>query len=115
MEVTKKVARTNGTARPLVEIVEMAHKTGLVVVGPSKALGRIPFLRLVEVAPARYLLAVNQGHNFHSLELALIDALEDQQDEEREQKLMTQLLNRIKGLRKAHRVSMAEILFVRIP
>jgi hypothetical protein len=114
VELTKRVLRNNGTEKPLVEIVEMAKDTGLVVVGSSKALRRIPFLRLVEVAPARYLLAVDQGHDFHSLEIALIDALEDKKDERRERELMTQLLKHIKGLRKARRVSTAEILFVRL-
>lgn len=113
--LTKKVLRSDGTERPLVEIVEMAKEAGLVIVGPSKALQKIPFLRLVEVAPTRYLLAVDKGHNFHSLEIAIIDALEDEQHEKREHELLTQLLDHIKGLRKARRVSMAEILFVRLP
>ena len=114
VELTKKVLGGKGNGTQLVEIVEMAKNTGLVVVGPSRALRQIPFLRLVEVAPARYLLAVDQGHNFHSLEIAIIDALEDKQ-EERERELMTQLLGHIKGLRKAQRVSRAEILFVKLP
>ena len=114
VELTKKMLRSGGDARPLVEIVEMAKDTGLVVVGPSKELRKIPFLRLVEVAPARYLLALEQGHNFHSLEIAIIDALENRLDEKQERDLMTQLLNHIKGLRKAQRVSAAEILFVKL-
>ena len=112
VEMTKKVRREDGTEKPLVEIVEMAKDTGLVIVGPSEALRKIPFLRFVEIAPARYLLAVNQEHNFHSLEVAIVDLLEDAQDRGREFELMTELLNRIKGLRRAKRVSRAEILFV---
>ena len=86
----------------------------LVIVGPSKALQKIPFLRLVEVAPTRYLLAVDKGYNFHSLEIAITDALEDKPDEKREHELMTQLLDHIKGLRRSRRVSMAEILVVKL-
>jgi hypothetical protein len=112
VELTKKVLRSSGAENPLVEIVEMAKNTGLVIVGPSKALRKIPFLRLVEVAPTRFLLAVEHGHNFHSLEIAILDALEDKEEEERERELLTQLLHHIKGLRKAQRVSRAEILFV---
>lgn len=115
VEMTKKVLRSKGTENPLVEIVEMAKNTGLVIVGPSRALRRIPFLRLVEVAPTRFLLAVEHGHNFHSLEIAILDALEDSQEEKRERELLMQLLHHIKGLRKAQRVSRAEILFVRLP
>jgi hypothetical protein len=114
-EMTTKMLRNKGTEHPLVEIVEMAKKTGLVIVGPSKALRKIPFLRLVEVAPARFLLAVEHGHNFHSLEIAIGDALEEEQEEKRERDLLMQLLHHIKGLRKADRVSVAEILFVSLP
>ncbi len=114
VELTKKMLRSKGAENPLVEIVEMAKKTGLVIVGPSKALRKIPFLRLVEVAPTRFLLAVEQGFNFHSLEIAILDALEDAQDEKRECELLTQLLQHIKGLRKSERVRRAEILFVNL-
>lgn len=114
VELTKKARCTKKTVNPLVEIVEMAKNTGLVVIGPSAALRKMPFLRLVEVAPARYLLTFEPGHNFHSLEIAIIDALDDQQYEKEERELLTQLLDHIKGLRKSQRVSMAEILMVRL-
>jgi len=112
VELTQKVLRIDGAEKPMVEIVEMAKDTGLVIVGPSEVLRKIPFLRLFEVAPARYLLAVEQGHSFHSLEIAIIDALEDEQDERREHELLTQLLSHIKTLRRAKRTTVAEILFV---
>lgn len=115
VEMTNKVLRSKGTENPLVEIVEMARNTGLVIVGPSRTLRKIPFLRLVEVAPTRFLLAVDHGHNFHSLEIAILDAVEDGQEEKRERDLLMQLLHHIKGLRKAQRVSRAEILFVSLP
>ncbi len=114
VELTKKALPTGRTAEALVEIVEMAKNTGLVVIGPSKVLRKMSFLRLVEVAPLRYLLAFEHGHNFHSLEIAVTDALDDEQ-EKRECELLTQLLHHIKGLRKSQRVSMAEILVVRLP
>ena len=112
VELTKK-ARSSASANPLVEIVEMAKNTGLVVVGPSKALAKMPFLRLVQVAPARYLLTFEHGHDFHNLEIAIIDALDDEY-EKRERDLLTQLLDHIKGLRKSGRVSMAEILVIKL-
>jgi hypothetical protein len=113
-ELARGLARGDGNSRPLVEIVEMAKNTGLVIVNRSEALRKIPFLRQVKVAPGRYLIALDNGNNFHSLEIALIDALEEKDLEKRERKLMSELLKRIKGLRKADRVSMAEILFVRL-
>ncbi|HEU0207835.1 MAG TPA: hypothetical protein VFQ78_02550 [Candidatus Udaeobacter sp.] len=112
VELTKRLREREGES-PLVEIVEMAKNIGLVVIGPSKTLQRMSFLRLVEVAPSRFLLTFEQGHDFHNLEIAIIDALEDEENE-REQKLLTALLHHIKGLRKSKRVSMAEILVIRL-
>lgn len=113
VELTKKAMRNAGIKKPLVEIVAIAKDAGLVIVGPSKTLRRIAFLRLVEVAPARYLLAVEQGHSFHSLEIAIADALEDKPDEERERELLMDLHGHFKGLRRAKRTKMAEILLVK--
>lgn len=113
VELTKKVQPSENDARSLVEIVEVAENTGLVIVGPNQALRKMPFLRLVEVAPLRYLLAFESGHNFHSLEIALIDALEDP-DEAGDRQLLTQLLEHVKRLRRSKSVSMAEILVVNL-
>lgn len=113
VELTKKARCTDEREVALVETVEMAKDTGLVIIGPSKSLQKMPFLRLVEVAPTRYLLAFEQGCDFHNLEIAIMDALEDER-EKRERQLLTQLLQHIKGLRKAQRVSMAEILVVKL-
>jgi hypothetical protein len=112
VQLTKRLRATEDKT-PLVEIVEMAKDTGLVVTGPSKTLQKFTFLRLVEVAPSRFLLAFEQGHDFHNLEIAILDALEDERIE-RERKLLTELLNHVKGLRKSKRVSMAEILVIKL-
>ena len=115
VELTKKALSGGGeTVKPLVEIVEMAKGTGLVIVGPSETLRRIPFLHLVEVAPARYLLALDRGYGFDSLEIAISDAVDDNLCEEQEKELMTELLRQIKKLRRSQRGSTAEILFVRL-
>lgn len=113
VELAKKACDGKGST-PLVEIVEMAKNTGLVVIGPSKAIRKMPFLRLVEVAPARYVLAFEPGHDFHNLEIAINDALDDEQYDKRERELLTQLLDHIKGVRKSGRVSMANILVIKL-
>jgi hypothetical protein len=78
-------------------------------------LRRIPFLHLVEVAPARYLIALNPGNDFKTLELAIRDVLDDVPDEdERERELIGQLLEKISQVRRSESVSMAEILFVKL-
>ena len=93
----------------------MGANLGLIIIGKSKVLRQIPFLQLVEVAPARYLLALDSGNDFHNLEIAINDLLDDVPKQERgERALITQLLKHIKRVRRAHRVRMAEILLVRL-
>lgn len=113
VKLAKRAFHTDGAAKPLVEILQISRDTGLVVVGPSWALRQIPFLHFVEVAPARYLLALASGHDFKSMEIAINDVLDDlPRSEKRERELVTQLLQHIKGLRKSGRTSTAVILFV---
>lgn len=115
VKLTKNAVHGDGAPRPLVEIVEMAANTGLVVIGPCQALRQIPFLRLVEVAPARYLLALDSGHDFKSLEISINDVLEDvPESEAREHELIGQLLEHIRRLRKTESASEAKILFTRL-
>ncbi len=97
------------------EIIKVAPETGLLIVGPCKALATIPFLRLIEVAPGRFLLALEQGHDFRSLELSLLDVVETIPTEEfQEHRLILDLIDHIKKLRQSESVRMGEILFVRI-
>jgi hypothetical protein len=115
VKLAKKASRGNGTKPPLVEIVKMGANLGLIIIGKSKVLRHIPFLHLVEVAPARYLLALDSGNDFHKLEIAINDLLEDVPKQERgERALIKQLLKHIRRVRRAHRVRMAEILLVRL-
>ena len=114
VKLTQMALQSGETEKPLVEIVRTSGDMGIIVVGPSQALSDISFLHLVEVAPARYLLAVEAGHDFKSLEIAINDALEDvPHSDKRERELMVELRQRIKSLRKSDNMSPAEILFVR--
>jgi hypothetical protein len=88
--------------RPPVEIVEFAGNTGLVVVGSSEPLKKVPFLKLVEVAPARYLLALAPEHHFSQLEISLNDLLEDYCDEvSTDRELISGLLSHFRNFRKS--------------
>lgn len=115
VKLTEAAMRQTPAGPPMVEIVEMATNTGLLLVGPSEVLRRIPFLHLVEVAPARYLLALDPGNDFKTLELAIRDVLDEVPNEdERERELIGQLLEKISQVRRSESVSMAEILFVKL-
>ncbi len=54
-----------------VELVEMAPGKSLIVVGPSKALRKIPWIKLIEIARTRYLLTIPSGTSIEALEVAL--------------------------------------------
>ncbi len=115
VKLTEAALRSGASSQSQVEIVEMADNTGLLVVGPSKSLGRIPFLHLVEVAPARFLIAMDSGNDYRALELALRDVMEDvPSDDRRERELLSQLLEQVTNLRKSARMRMAEILLVEL-
>lgn len=115
VNLTNGVLAQKGGTRPPVELVKVADSTGLLIVGPSQALRRIPFLKLVEIATGRYILALTAGSSFNSLEIAIQDQLDELDAGDKwEQKLLSQLLENVKKLRKTDRVSMAEILFVRM-
>ena len=114
VKLTRRAVHSDGIPKPLVEISKISADTGLIVIGPSKTLRQIPFLHLVEVAPARYLLALASGHDFKSLEIAINDVLDDlPPSEKRERELIVQLLQHMKGLRRSERTSTAAILFVK--
>ena len=113
VKLAKGAVSRDGAAEELVEVVEMASGAGVIVVGPCAALRRIPFLHLVEVAPTRFLLALDQGHDFKALELALIDAsIEVPDGEHRERLLIERLLEAVREVRRSDSGRSAEILLV---
>lgn len=113
VKVTDAIVRRNLPPRKLVEVVEIEPGTGVIVVGPSSCLRRIPWLKLVAVAPARHLLVLPTGTPIDSLEVALIDLLEEvPPPEERERIILEELRRRVRHLRRGRKVSKAELLFI---
>jgi len=97
----------------LVSVIGVAKGIGVLVVAPSVALRKIKRLRLVEVAPARYLLTLLDGLSPAELEIAVADALaEGLLGDEREHRLFTQLYQHLRRLRQFAQISRAEMLFV---
>ena len=97
-----------------VELVKMAPDKSLIVVGPSQSLKRIPWLKLIEIAPARYLLTIPSGTAVESLEVALSDLLKnpDLQHNEHEMVILQELMNLIGHERRTKRMSKAEVLII---
>ena len=96
-----------------VEIVRISKDTGLIVVGPSQRLKKIPWLRLIEIASCRFLLAVPTGTAIETLELAIMDLIETLPKEETaEHFLLVDLREKISQHRRTDGVSKGEILYI---
>jgi hypothetical protein len=103
------------TDRPLVEVVEVRPGEAVIVVGPSRKLQEIEWLRMVELAPARHLLAIPSGTATESLEVAVEDLIDSLAPEERyERELLSELHKILRHRRRQQDVSKAEILLIRI-
>jgi hypothetical protein len=96
----------------LPDLIEVAPGIRVIMVGPSRSLRQIEWLRLLEVAPSRYLLIIPTGTAVDSLELALIDLLDTVGDVPWETAVLQRLRGLIADLRRASRVSKAELLLV---
>jgi hypothetical protein len=114
VKVTEAVSGIGDGAFKPVELVEMAPGHSLIVVGPCQALSEIPWIRMIEITPARYLLAIPSGTPIEVLEVALRDMLNDPEmkNNEREWSMLQELLNVIGQTRRTRRVSKAEILII---
>jgi hypothetical protein len=96
-----------------VEVVEISRGKGVILVGPSEVLRQIKWLRLIEVAPTRYLLTIPTGTPVESLEVAIMDLLENlPQDNTSERVLLEELRKHISHQRRSETVSKGELLFV---
>jgi hypothetical protein len=114
VKVTEAVVGAGkGHCKPI-ELVEMAPGKSLIVVGPSKALRKIPWLKIIEIARARYLLTIPSGTSIEVLEVTLRDLFlnPELQKSEREKTILRELLNLISHQRRKKRLSKAEILIV---
>ena len=113
VRVTDAALSGDPTKGRLVNVVEVLPGLGIVLVGPSRTLKKIPWLRLVELAPTRYLLSIPTGTPVESLELALHDLLGVvPADDIRERTMVEQLGALMRELRHDGGVSKAEMLFV---
>ena len=103
-----------GDTPPPIEVVEASPGQAVIIIGPSRALREIEWLRLVEVAPGRFLLAVPTGTATESLEVAVEDLIEHlAEDEQWERQLLTELHRVLRHRRQQREFSKMEILLIR--
>ncbi len=116
----RAIVKATDAAMPLeakgynpIEIVEVGEGLGIIIVGPSPMLEKIEGLRMVEVAPLRFLLTIPLGTSIDSFTMAVIDAFENSATcEEWERSILTQLRDLIRKLRRRGGLSKAEMIFV---
>lgn len=90
-----------GTMSEPVKLVEIEPGMAIIVVGPNTSLQKIPWLKLVEIAPAHYLLSTPIGTSHETLEVAILDLIENLGDEnEYERRLLEELRRRLSHLRR---------------
>lgn len=96
-----------------VELVEVTPGKAIIVVGPSKSLRKITWLRMIEIAPIRYILSLTSGTPIESLEVAILDLLETLSPEANEERVLLEALrNCITHQRRGKMISKGELLFI---
>ena len=107
--------KRNG-AQSLVEVVTIAPGRAIVFVPASRYLRSIPWLQLVEVAPARHLLALAEKTSIEKFEVTLVDLLEDIPDDETsEREILEELLACLREPRRRQTITKEEIIVLDLP
>lgn len=94
-----------------VELVEIAPGRCVVVVSQSEYLRKIPWLRLVEISPARNLLIIPPGTPIETLEVSILDLIEDAATDAKAVVMLKQLRSIVSRLRREDRITKGEIIF----
>ncbi len=112
-KVTEAALSTGGKPHKTVSTIQVAPGKSIILVDNSELLGRIPWLRLIEIAPARHLISIQSGTSIESMEVALHDLLEDLPKENSRDREVLEALRRIlHASRRTRTTTKEEILFV---
>lgn len=96
-----------------VRLAEVGNGVALIVVGPSAHLRAIPWLKLVEISPASFILALPSGVPIEKLEVAIADIIEKMPDvADGERLLLDDLRKHLTRLRRENKMRKSEIIFV---
>mgnify|MGYP005855085701 CR=1 FL=1 len=99
----------------LVELVRVAPGQALIVIPPSRMLRTVAWLRLAEVAPARFLLTTAPDVPPERVEITLGDLItEARRTAPGEVALLQTLRDTLSELRRSHRLSMSQILVAKV-
>ena len=99
-----------------VTTVELAEGKAIILVNFCAPLNDLPWLRLIEVAPARHLISIRPGTAIESIEVALHDLLEDlPADQHLDRTILEELMHVVRSSRRSNATSKEEILFLSMP
>jgi hypothetical protein len=116
VKLVDRALPTQESRGKLVELVEVAPGSAIILVVPSRCLRRIPFLKLAEVTPGRHLLTIDPGTSIESLEVATLDLLEGLPPiEDYERKILEELRQLIGASRRKRSIRKFEMLYVEAP
>jgi hypothetical protein len=112
--IVKCVEAQTASANPSkrIDIVKAAEGSAIIIVSSRHHLEKIPWLRLLEIAPSRFLLAMPSGTDVTSLEVALLDLLEHLPDDADDRLMLEELRHHLTHHRRKNNVSKGQILFV---
>lgn len=112
-KATDWVTRAQENESSPVEIVEVEKGRAVIIVGPSRCLQQLPWLRLVEIAPSRFLLVIPTGTPIETLEVAIMDMVDGLPAREKyERGLLSELRRCLTLQRRSKKVSKAELLLI---
>jgi hypothetical protein len=113
VKLTNASFASEADAKTLPELVEVSPGFCAIMVGPSRVLRRIEWLRLIEVTSSRFLLILPSGTPIDRLELAIIDLIESAAVEDSWELATLQRLRTLIGsLRRGNEVSKGELLLI---
>ncbi len=113
VKATNVAIPADAKGRKPVELVEVMPGLGIIIVGPSRYLQKIKWLRLIELAPTRFLLTLPPGTAVDSLELAVVDLLQSVKPyEEWETSVLEALRDAMRDVRLGGKLTKGELLFV---
>lgn len=96
-----------------VTTVNIAKGKAIILVSYSERLARLPWLRLIEVAPARHLISIRSGTSIESIEVAMHDILDDlPKGKSTDREMLETLMQIIRASRRTNTTTKEEILFV---
>ena len=106
------ILAADGGLPPPVTTVAIGEGRAIILTSYSERLERLPWLRLVEVAPGRHLLSIRSGTPVETVELTLHDQLEDLPAEAAvDREIMSALLRIVRMSRRMNTALKEEILF----